>query len=349
MGGIFLERARQLHEEYPVVDAHLDLASEVYLRRTNGETGVVEHLYLPHWRQAGLNLVVSSIYVSNAELEAGKGLHHAVAQIGALREDLEPLVSQVQVVTSRRELETALEAGKIAIMLSLEGLDPLDGDLYLLRSFYDLGVRGAGLTWSRPNAFATGCCKASELLEIPGGLTPLGKKGIEKLEDLGMFVDVSHLNNDGFEELLQCAKNPFIASHSNAWEVQENYRNLRDDQIQELVKRGGVIGLNANCRIAGASPLPEHREEALEKLCAHIEYLVEQAGADHIGYGFDLCNGLNYARNPDAKPEELGDLLDNHSDMLKLTAKLLERGMSEEAVIRIIGTNFLEFYKNVLK
>lgn len=348
MSTMFLERAKFLHKNYPVVDAHLDLASEVYLRRLNGERDVVAHHYLPHFQEAGLNLVVSSVYVSNAELE-GNALHRAVGQIAALREDLEVVSDAMTVVTGRQELDAALEEGKIAVLLALEGLDPAYDDLYLLRAFYDLGVRGAGLTWSRPNAFAAGCCKASELVEIPGGLTELGKEAVAKLESLGMYVDVSHLNNDGFADLLTCAKKPFIASHSNAWNVQKNYRNLRDDQMQEIARRGGMIGLNANRSISGASSLPEHREEALVKMCEHAEYLAAKVGAEHVGYGFDLCNGLNYARTPDVTVSELGDLLDSHSDMPKLTAKLLERGMAEEAVIGIIGGNFLEFFRRVLK
>lgn len=348
MSSVFLERAKALHREYPVVDAHLDLAAEVYIRRLNGERDVVKRHYLPHFREANLNLVVSSVYVSNAELK-GNALHRAIGQIAALREDIEPIAEQIQVVTSKEELDTALSEGKIAILLALEGLDPAYEDLYLIRAFYELGVRGAGLTWSRPNAFATGCCKANELYEIPGGLTDLGKAAIAKMEALGMYVDVSHLNNDGFADLLECTGKPFIASHSNAWNVQENYRNLRDDQMLAIAKRGGVIGLNANCRITGASALPEHREEALVKLCEHVEYLVEKVGAEHVGYGFDLCNGLNYARTPDVTPAQLGDLVDSHSDMPKLTAKLLERGMAEETVIRIIGRNFLDFYRSVLQ
>jgi len=346
MDRIFLERAKALHRAYPVVDAHLDLAAEVYARHLAGERDVVERCYSEHFQAAGLQVIVSSIYVFTSELS--DGLHKAMAQIAALKEDMEPIMDCIQVVTSRKELDETLKAGKIAILLSLEGLDPLGTDLYLLRAFYDLGVRGAGLTWSRPNAFAVGCCKASEFKEIPGGLTALGREGVAKMEDLGMYVDVSHLNNEGFADLLQCAHKPFLASHSNAWSVHPNYRNLRDDQIKALAERGGVIGLNANRYIAGISP--EKKEMVLHRLCEHVEHLVAKAGAGHVGYGFDLCNGLDRIRpGVDVTALVFDDLLAHHGEMIQLTATLLSRGMEEETAIRIIGGNFLDFYRSVLK
>lgn len=219
-----------------VVDAHFDLAAEVYERRLAGERHVVERRYLPHFREASVNLIVSSIYVPGRELPES-GLRRALGQIAALREDLESVQDQICVADSREALDRAAAGGQTAVLLSLEGLDPLGNDLSLLRAFYDLGVRGAGLTWSRRNVFATGCCKAGEFREIPGGLTDLGREAVARMEELGMYVDVSHLNNEGFADLCTCAKRPFIASHSNAWKIHPNYRNLRDDQIEAVAGR----------------------------------------------------------------------------------------------------------------
>jgi len=346
MEEVFLEWAKALHRENPVVDAHLDLAAEVYARRLEGERDVVERRYLKQFQEASLNVVVSSVYVSSRDLPE-KGLHAAVGQIAALREDLEPIRDVICIAASRRELDEALEAGRIAVLLSLEGLDPVGSDLYLLRAFYDLGVRGASLTWSRPNAFGRGCCKANERKEISGGLTDLGREAVAKMEELGMWLDVSHLNNDGFAELLSLAKKPFIASHSNAWRVYKNYRNLNDSQIIALASRGGCIGLNACGAIAGVSP--RNREEALIRLCEHAEYMTKTAGAGHVGYGFDLCRGLA-ASTPRIRFEtESDDLLENHGEMRLLTAMLLSRGMKEADVIGIIGGNFLRYYRSVMK
>ena len=345
MEEVLLEWAKAIHKENPVVDAHLDLAVEVYARRCAGERDVVKRRYLKHFWEAGLNVCVSSVFVSTRDLPE-RGLHVAMAQIAALREDLESVRDEICVVTNRWELEKALEEGRIGILLSLEGLDPIGTDFYLLRTFYDLGVRGAGLTWSRPNAFGRGCCKAGEMREISGGLTELGREAVSKMEELGMYVDVSHLNNDGFEDVAACAKKPFAASHSNAWEVHENYRNLRDDQIKALALRGGVIGVNACGTIAGASP--KNQKGALTCLCRHVEHLVSVGGEDHVGFGFDLCNGLSAAMQRLGFPAEEDDLLPHHGEMQQLSAALLGRGMREDTLVKVIGGNFLRYFRTML-
>lgn len=334
-----------------VVDAHFDLAAEVYERRLAGERHVVERQYLPHFREASVNLIVSSIYVPGRELPES-GLRRALGQIAALREDLESVQDQICVADSREALERAAAGGQTAVLLSLEGLDPLGNDLSLLRAFYDLGVRGAGLTWSRRNAFATGCCKAGEFREIPGGLTDLGREAVARMEELGMYVDVSHLNNEGFADLCACAKRPFIASHSNAWKIHPNYRNLRDDQIEAVAGRGGVIGLNACALLAGPS-VPESQaaspqEEKLEQLCRHAEYLVSKAGSAHVGCGFDLCRGLSDATPRIRFETENDDILAHHGEMIKFTAMLLARGMKEETAAGLIGENFFRFFRECL-
>lgn len=342
----FLERAKALHKENPVVDAHLDLANEVYARRLDGERHVIADRYLEHFKEAGLRLVTSSVYVNSADLPE-KGLHAGMGQIAALITEFDEVKDDMCLVRSRAELDGALENGKIAVLLSLEGLDPVGTDLYLLRAFYEIGVRGAALTWSRRNAFAEGCCFAGAFREIPGGITELGREALSLMEELGMWVDVSHLNNEGFAELLTLTKKPFIASHSNAWGVHANYRNLKDEQIDSLAARGGIIGLNACSVIAGADVYP--REAAFEKLCEQVEYLVNRAGEDHVGLGFDLCNGLNDATPRIRFDGEPDDLLLHHGEMPLLTAALLSRGMSEETAVKIMGGNFLRYYRSILK
>ncbi len=253
MEEVFLDWAEAIHRENPVVDAHLDLAAVVYERRLAGERDVVRRYFLDSFRQAHLDVVVSSIYVSLRDLPEA-GLRRALGQICALKEDLESLSGEMEIVTGRRKLDEALYRGKTAVLLSLEGLDPLGEDLSLLRTFYDLGVRGASLTWSRRNAFATGSCPAGEDREIPGGLTEAGKKAIGMMEELGMYLDVSHLNKEGFRDVLKYAKKPFIASHSNARRLHPTGRNLDDRQIEAIKDRGGVVGLNACSLLTGVPP-----------------------------------------------------------------------------------------------
>jgi len=345
MEEVFLDWAEAIHRENPVVDAHLDLAAVVYERRLAGEGDVVRRYFLDSFRQAHLDVVVSSIYVSPRDLPEA-GLRRALGQICALKEDLESLSGEMEIVTGRRKLDEVLYRGKTAVLLSLEGLDPLGEDLSLLRTFYDLGVRGASLTWSRKNAFATGSCPAGEDREIPGGLTEAGKKAIGMMEELGMYLDVSHLNKEGFRDVLRYAKKPFIASHSNARRLHPTGRNLDDRQIEAIKDRGGVVGLNACSLLTGVPP--SEGEAALERLCEHAEYLIACAGPEAAGCGFDLCRELSRAVPRICFETEDEDVLAHHGEMKKMTAMLLSRGMREETIAGLIGGNFLRYFRRVL-
>ena len=180
-----------------------------------------------------------------------------------------------------------------------------------------------------------------------------------------MWLDVSHLSSDGFQDVCDLAKQPFIASHSDAWAVHENYRNLTDVQICEIAGRGGVIGLNACGYLTGVMPesgkteqegavgVPEaagqNADAALLRLCEHAEHLVRIAGSKHVGYGFDLCKGLEET-TPRIHPEtENYDVLAHHGEMVKLTAALLQRGMDEATARAIAGGNFLRYYRSIFK
>ncbi len=247
----------------------------------------------------------------------------------------------------------------------MEGLDCIGSDLHKLDELYALGVRGASLTWSRRNRIATGCCMATKLADIAGWITDYGFQVIRHMQELGMFLDVSHLNNQGFAQLTGI---PFIATHSNAFSVCANYRNLTDDQMKHLADQGGIMGVNAckyiasNGRISlpayGASAEQKYRqkERCLDSLCRHIEYIVKTIGDSHVGFGFDLCDSYTagkagYADIPHAlraaacgeasfEPE---DCLEHHEEALLLTARLLERGISEESMLRIMGSNWWNY------
>jgi membrane dipeptidase len=229
-------------------------------------------------------------------------------------------------------------------MLHLEVLDPLGNTKELLRAFYEEGVRGASLTWSRRNFFAEGCCRANEHFDVKGGLSSLGKKTVPFMEKLGMFVDASHLNDDGFAELCATAEKPFIASHSCARSVHDNYRNLTDEQIKALAAKGGVIGVNGYSKIAGAEACDSGR---WAKLAEHIERVVSLSSSEHAGYGFDICTPC-YEAETRRKNAPQEDCVASHGDAIELTAELLRRGHKESEVQKIIGGNFAEYFRKIL-
>lgn len=338
----YVKRAMELHRENPVVDAHLDLAGEILLRRQAGERDIVKRYYLPHFQTAGINLIVSSIYVENGNLE--RGWENALEQMDALKEDIKDL-EEVVLVRSKGDLERSLSEKKIGILLYMEGLDCIGEDLEKIEELYRLGVRGASLTWSRSNALAAGCCKASEHRQIPGGLGTAGKEAIRKLEERSMFLDVSHLNDEGFSDVCRTAQRSFVATHSGSRQVYDSFRNLTDEQMKALAGQGGVMGMNG-CKYIAGSLAGNH----LEMLCRHIEYEAEKIGPEHVGYGFDLCDSYDRARAALKGGCCTGrdDCLLHHGQVPLVGAALLQRGMDEKDVKGIIGGNFIRYFVDVL-
>lgn len=346
----FLHKAIALHEKVPVVDAHLDLAGEVLIRSQLGEKEIIRRHYLKNWQIAGIRLIVSSVYVPTRVLKQGgskAAWENALKQVDGLLKDMEGM-EEVMPVRNRKDLKRAVKGEKIGILVYMEGLDCIGEELGRLETLYQMGVRGASLTWSRKNALATGCCKAGERIRITGGLTETGREAVRELERLSMFLDVSHLNDDGFEDVKKTAEKPFCATHSCAKTVYDNYRNLTDAQMEYLAGQGGVMGLNG-CKYIAGSLSGNH----LEMLCRHAEYEVEKAGEEHVGFGFDLCDSYDEADRAlfggqTGKAPELCDCLLHHGQIPLLTAALLQRGMEEKKVTGIMGGNFIQYFNSVL-
>lgn len=338
----YLRQAFKLHQENPVVDAHLDLAGEILLRNLAGEYEVIKNHYLPHFRTAGINLILSSIYVETGNLD--RAWDNALEQINALKEDAAGL-KEVLIIQSKADLDNVLEENKIGIMIYMEGLDCIGEDIDRLDTLYEMGARGASLTWSRANALASGCCKASEHAQIFGALTDAGIAAVKKMEELSMFLDVSHLNDDGFAQLCRITEKSFIATHSGSRRIYDNYRNLTDEQMEALAAQGGIMGMNGCVYLTGS-----FEGNHLEMLCRHIEHEVEKIGAAHVGYGFDLCDSYDFAKAAQGgkKPEKRYDCLCNHGQIPLLGAALLQRGMNAEDVKCIIGKNFVDYFKKYL-
>lgn len=344
----YIEEAKQLHKENIVVDAHLDLAAEIFYRRLGGEKDIIQNRFLDNWKHAGLNLIVSSVFVESQLLPA-MGLLNTMDQIAALYEELDSLDDELMIVKSKEDLRRLKTNHKIGILLYMEGLDCIGDHVSLLRALYEMGVRGASLTWSRQNMLATGSGGSRDKENPKGGLTKAGRAVIRYMEDHHMFVDVSHINDDGFYEIAEFAAKPFIASHSNARTVQYAHRNLGDDQMEILKNAGGIMGLNATGCFVGVKNETATEEDCLNGLCRQVEYEVGKIGSKHVGFGFDLCD--SYYRALPSFPvknyvEE--DCLTSHAQMIELTALLLQRGMSKEDVINVIGGNFYRYFMSVL-
>lgn len=340
----FRETALNLHKNNVVVDTHLDLAGEIYNRYLAGEKEVIKNRYLENFKKGGFNIIVSSLYVDDIFLPE-MGLRAALGQISALMEDVESCNGEVVLIKTKEQLQNVVKENKIGIILSFEGLDPIGNDIKLLRIFYELGVRAAGLVWSRRNYVADGCSFSPVEEGQKGGLTKFGVKVVRKMEEMNMLVDVSHLNDEGFWDIMKFTNRPFIASHSNVRNIHDRMRNLTDEQIKAIAERNGVIGINAYKSIAGV----KEGEDPIKKLADHVEYMVKLVGPRHVGFGFDLCNSYYESELKFKFESHNSDSLDSHAEAVMITEELLRRGVSEEDIKLIIGGNFYRVFNDILQ
>lgn len=232
----------------------------------------------------------------------------------------------IQHVLSYQDVESVYESGKIGALMSIEEGGVLGGDLDKLKQAYQDGVRLITLTWNYPNGLGEPHCG-----EQHKKLTPKGIEFVEAMQDLGIIVDCSHLNDGGTEQLGDILDIPFVASHSNAREVTAHTRNLPDNLIKLIANKGGVIGLNFAQSFLGTSPISR-----IDDIVKHGLYLINKGGEDVVALGTDF-DGI--------KPNtEIKDA----SEMYRLYDAFKEAGLSVEQCEKLFWKNADRLLKEIL-
>ena len=232
----------------------------------------------------------------------------------------------IQHVLSYQDVESVYESGKIGALMSIEEGGVLGGDLDKLKQAYQDGVRLITLTWNYPNGLGEPHCG-----EQHKKLTPKGIEFVEAMQDLGIIVDCSHLNDAGTEQLGDILDVPFVASHSNAREVTAHTRNLPDNLIKLIANKGGVIGLNFAQSFLGTSPVSR-----IDDIVKHGLYLINKGGEDVVALGTDF-DGI--------KPNtEIKDA----SEMYRLYDAFKEAGLSVEQCEKLFWKNADRLLKEIL-
>lgn len=230
-------------------------------------------------------------------------------------------------VTSSGEILEAEKKGKIAGLLSIEGADVIEGRIEMLGVYHRMGVRMVGLVHSLRNQLADGVTDR----RTGGGLSELGVQAVEELDRLRMIIDVSHINDEGFWDVLDHTENPVIASHSNCRKLCDHPRNMTDEMILALAENGGVMGMNF------APGFVHPRKATLQRVVDHMDHIVDLVGPDHVGLGSDF-DGIPSA------PAGLEDV----TRMPGITRELVEREYSEADIKKILGGNHLRLMKDVI-
>ncbi|UCC39746.1 MAG: dipeptidase [Candidatus Aminicenantes bacterium] len=337
-------------ENLSLIDVHSDVLMDIIRKRALGRIKVFEEDWVPAMRKAGLNLRVASIYIDEAFVP-DMALRRALDMVSALlaEENESPSIS---VCRNFEDIEKSLASGKIGLILAFEGVEPLLNDKNLLFVFYKLGLRIMALTHSRRNFAGDGSLFSPGKMGKPGGLSEFGIELLQEAEELGILVDVTHLNDEGFWDVMEHVKSPVIATHSNCRSLCDHPRNLTDDQIKAVAERGGVIGVLHFCFApkSGGSRTVDH-------ILDHLDYVVKVAGVENVGFGFDFYEYLmkylseeEHMRLPkDAFVTSPSNNLTKDEDIPAVIEGLKKRGYGNEEIELISAKNFLRVFKSVWK
>jgi membrane dipeptidase len=332
----------------PVFDGHNDtLTTDDHALIAVGRPG--GHLDLARMRAGGVRGAIFSVFTRSAggsrehrvprddgvvEFEPAPPVEHAVAaaDASAVAGRLLALerAGQVRLARTAADLDRvrADEAGPPAAVLHLEGAEAIDPELEALELWYDAGLRSVGPVWSRPNAFAHGVPFISPSSPDTGpGLTDAGRALVRRCGELGILVDVSHLNEAGFWDLARLDLGPIVATHSGVHRLCPTSRNVTDAQLDAIGSSGGLVGIVFAVPFL-RSDFSDDADTPLELIAAHARYVADRIGSEHVALGSDY-DGATI-------PAALGDV----AGTPKLLEALAAAGFSDGELAQIGWDNW---------
>ena len=263
-------------------DIHSDLFMDVDNRRTAGSRGAIAENHAERLKAGGVTSMFAPLFVNPYRKETLQ--QKARSMFKNMCAELNDNQDTVKVAKCAQDFIDAEQEGKLGLLLGSEGLCYMGDEVSLIDVFYQLGMREVSLTWNEDNELASGAKG-----DPSRGLTAAGEALVRRAEELGMILDVSHINEKGFWDISKIAQGPIIASHSNAYALCPHPRNLTDDQLRFIGESGGVVGLNA---------YPEFVQQEqplwnMERLADHMDYMIEKMGVEHVALGFDFADYMD--------------------------------------------------------
>lgn len=367
---------KKIHTKAIVVDTHNDILMKavengaVFDQNLSGET----HSDLDRLKKGGLDVQIFSVYCDGDQVNAFAFANREMDSLDAVATRNPDKIVKVY---NYADLQRAVKQNKIAAMFGVEGGHMIENDLNKLDSLFKRGARYLTLTHNiAPNWATSAANEVNPNSSKGGGLNSEGKKGltefgrqvVQRMNQLGMMIDVSHAGDQTFRDIIKITTKPIIASHSSVYSLVPSRRNLKDEQIQAIAKNGGVIQINFNPGFIDTSMgrketafMKTHKaeydsliksgmgdfyvqdylnsryiEEAnsirppLSMLIDHIDYVVKLVGADYVGLGSDF-DGINLT------PQQLDDV----TSYPLITKALVERGYNKKDITKILGGNLL--------
>lgn len=332
-------RAKEIHDNIITIDTHVDIGFDFATPEVNpGMRLEKRKVDLVKMKEGGIDGAFFVVYVPQKKLteESYKEAYdQAMIKFNAIRRmcgELNP--DKVELALSTSDVYRIVKTGKRIAVIGVENGFPVGSDISRVKEFFDLGARYMSLTHMGYNQLGD---SSDPLNEIPakkyGGLTEFGKRVIREMNRLGMIVDVTHISIDSFCDVIEISKAPIIASHSGCRALCDVPRNLTDDQLKALKKKGGVIQIVA---FGGYLRRPTD-EITIKDFIDHIDYAVNLIGIDHVGIGADFDGGGGIPGYNDA------------SEALNVTIELVRRGFSKKDIEKIWGGNLLRVWRDVEK
>ncbi len=366
----------RVHRSALLIDTHNDITSATVAGLDIGKPNTDHMTDIPRMKKGGMGAQFFAVYVSASYVEGNHSANRTLQMIDTVRYDIiEQHPGDFVLATTAADIRRARRQHKIAALLGIEGGHAIEDSLRLLRRYYDEGVRYMTLTHANSNHWAD---SSGDPNQPNNGLSPFGKDVIREMNRLGMIVDISHVSDKTFWDALETSQAPIFASHSSCRAISPVPRNMTDEMIRALAKKGGVIQINFSCDFLNAEVAKEdeatagkrralrdelarkyandpegmrramqearaamgvsERRATLADVVQHINHVVEIAGVDAVGLGSDF-DGIGCA------PEGL----DSVDKWPNLTRALLEEGYTAREIRKIYGENTLRLMTAVEK
>ncbi|HRO44505.1 dipeptidase [Agriterribacter sp.] len=380
---VHAQNYRAIHQKAVVVDTHNDVLSSATMHGLNIENDLTgkAHSDIARFKKGGVDVQVFSVFCDDT-FGKDTAFQFANLEIDSLYAIVKRNPAKMMMVTSPADLQKAVRQKKLGCMIGVEGGHMIEDRLDYLDSLYKRGARYLTLTWNNSTSWASSAKDETSNkgadTEMPRGeikrkgLTDFGRQVVKRMNAMGMMIDLSHVGEQTFYDVIKLTTKPVLLSHSSVYAICPVFRNLKDEQIKAVAKNGGVIQVNfysgfldSNYQERRKEIFERHRAERdslkqlnwqpyaiaewlgkkyaaemetirppLSLLIDHIDYIVKLVGVDYVGLGADM-DGI------ESLPQELSGV----QDYPKVTKALVDRGYNEKDILKVLGGNFIRVFK----
>jgi membrane dipeptidase len=363
---------RTLHFSSLVADAHNDVLMRVMTGRDISRRTSEGHSDLVRLKEGGVDVQVFSVWMG-PEYGMAKAYKRANQMIDSLEADVQRNPEKIAIARTAREAADIVRQNKLAAVIGVEGGHPIEDKLEYLDELYKRGMRYMTLTWNNSTSWATSGLDETKHTEslTHKGLTEFGIKIVQRMNELGVMVDLSHVGEQTFYDAIATSTKPVLVSHSSVYSLAPHFRNLKDAEIKALAKNGGVMCINfysgfldstydrrvseirhnhtaLSDSVKSIYKDEDHANDIIDSLLAkevddvraplsllidHIEYVVKLVGVDYVGLGSDF-DGIS------APPQDMEDV----THLPAITRELQKRGYSDDDIRKILGGNFMRVF-----